>query len=721
MREAIGRLGALYEEERRLPELLALRQEELSRTLEVERRLALRLELDKIAATLEERSGRLEVLRANLEEQPGHWPTIETLARLLESRHRHNELVDLLTDQATRVEERGDRPAAGRMWDWIARLLVKPLGERDRAIRAYERVAELEPSPATFESLGRLWLAKGEPLRAAAWLERWQAAAELPFRTQAALELAGAYLKGDKRQAAVACLERALADAPAAEDVRRKLLELHRAGEAWEPLVRVLGDGAVHAREPETILGYAREAAEIAQEKLSAPHTALAALERAVALSPQDSPLRSHYAEALFAAGELGQARALLEALIQESGRRRSRERASLHLRVARVARAENKPAEALEHLEQAAEMDMDSAATLETLAGVAEEVGEHERAERGYRALMLLIRRGGKGASLSATEALLRLRQIALHRGQEDKAQDLLDSAIAEAIGSSDEARRLGKTLREQGSLDLLGVVLEKRLAATTDPGRAGRHPDRAGRDRLRSGASRARPGDGPGGAERGAGRRGHPRGGPENHPRGGRRRPLRRRAGGAGLREAPLGRGPAAGHLAVRGGGGAARRGAGPQGGGRGLWPCGPAGRRRRGSHRAGSLRPGGAGRCAGRHRRAGQSDQAAGPAGQAGHPRRGAGRGPLSSGPGAAAGQGVGRAGAGGALLGARGLERHRAGLRHRARGQGGRRRPGPGAAALRARGPRLQGRRHVARLLRAARGAGQRQPRAGQGGD
>ena len=157
-----------------------------------------------------------------------------------------------------------------------------------------------------------------------------------------------------------------------------------------------------------------------------------------MALSPQDSPLRSHYAEALFAAGELGQARALLEALIQESGRRRSRERASLHLRVARVARAENKPAEALEHLEQAAEMDMDSAATLETLAAVAEEVGEHERAERGYRALMLLIRRGGKGASLSATEALLRLRRIALHRGQEDKAQDLLDSAIAEAIGSS-------------------------------------------------------------------------------------------------------------------------------------------------------------------------------------------------------------------------------------------------------------------------------------------
>ncbi len=469
--EALGRLGSLYEEERRLPELLALRQEELGRTLEVDRRLALRLDLDKIAAALEERSGRLDVLRANLEEQPGHWPTIETLARLLESRHRHSELVDLLTDQATRVEERGDRPAAGRLWDWIARLLVQPLSERDRAIRAYERVAELDPRPATFESLGRLWLDKGEPLRAAAWLERWQAAAEGAARTQAGIELAGAYLRGDKRQRAVACLERALADDPAATEVRQRLIELHRAGEAWEPLVRVLGEGAVQSSDAETTLSYAREAAEIASGRLAAPHAALAALEKAVGLAPGDAGLRSQYAEALFAAGELAQARVILESLIHESGRRRSRERALLHQRVARVARAESRPAEALEHLEQAAEMDMDNAATLEILAAVAEEVGEYDRAERAFRALMLLIRRGGKGATLSATEALLRLRQIALARGQSDKAQDLLDSAIAEASGSSEAARRLGKILREQGSLDLYAVVLEKRLAATSDP----------------------------------------------------------------------------------------------------------------------------------------------------------------------------------------------------------------------------------------------------------
>jgi tetratricopeptide (TPR) repeat protein len=470
--EAVTRLGALYEEERRLPELLALRQEELARTLEVERRLALRLELEKIASALEERSGRLDVLRANLDEQPGHWPTIETLARLLESRHRHAELVEVLSDQATRVEERGERPAAGKLWGWIARLLVQPLADRDRAIRAYERVAELDPTPVTFEALGRLLLEKNDPLRAAPWLERWQNGAEGATRTQAALELAGAYLRADQRAKAVACLERALADDPAAAEVRRRLIDLHRSGEAWDALVRVLNDGALQSQEPETILGYAREAADIAANRLSAPEAALAALERAVELAPQDSALRSLYAEALFAAGGFRQARTILEALIQESGRRRSKERAILHLRVARVARAERQPGEALEHLEQAAEMDMDSAATLETLAEVAEETGELERAERAYRALMLLLRRGGKGGSMSPTEALLRLRQITISRGQSDKAQDLLDSAVAESIGHPEEARRLGRALRDRGELDVLAQVLEKRLSAATDPG---------------------------------------------------------------------------------------------------------------------------------------------------------------------------------------------------------------------------------------------------------
>ena len=65
----------------------------------------------------------------------------------------------------------------------------------------------------------------------------------------------------------------------------------------------------------------------------------------------------------------------------------------------------------------------------------------------------------------------MLNLRRIALARGQQDKAQDLLDSAITDAIASADEARRLTDALRAEGSRDVLRTVLDRRLASASEP----------------------------------------------------------------------------------------------------------------------------------------------------------------------------------------------------------------------------------------------------------
>jgi tetratricopeptide (TPR) repeat protein len=469
--DAHTRLAAIYQEERRLPELYVLRQDELTRTLDLDRRLALRLELERISAGLEERSGRIEVLRANLEEQPGHRVTIETLARLLEARSRHGDLVDVLTDQATRLEERTDRAGAARLWDWAAQILENPVGDRDRAARAYERVAELGPRPETFESLGRLYREKGDALTAASWLERWRDAVDGGLRTRAALELSAVYLEADKRARAIACLEQALVDDPRAAAVRTRLLDLYRSGEAWGPLVRALNEGAALSNDRDVVLALAREAADVSDQRLGAPAEAIEALERAVALAPNEPGLRLRLADGLTAAGALDRARVLYEALIRESGRRRTRERGALHHRLALVARAEGKRDEALAHLDEAAEMDVDNAAVLQAIGEVAAEADDYDRAERGYRALVLLLERGQKGATMLATEVLLRLRAIALHRGQQEKAQDLLESAIADAIESPEEAARLGEGLRAQNDWEVLRMVLERRLQAAAEP----------------------------------------------------------------------------------------------------------------------------------------------------------------------------------------------------------------------------------------------------------
>ncbi len=467
---AVAQLGTLYEEEKRFPELLTLIKEELARTGSVDRRLVLRLDMEKIAAALEERSGRVETLKANLEDQPGHEATIEILAGVLEAKVRHAELGEVLVDQARRLEERDDREGAARLWLRAARLIETRLGDPARAATAFERVAELDPRPEAFEALGRLVMAKGDALGAAAWMEKWLASAPAEVHTHAALRLSQAYQQADRRHRAVACLERALGEAPASGDVRAALIDLYRKAQAWEPLVRTLSEGCGHLSNLETIVAYAREAAEVAEARLGSLAPALSAVEKAATMAPGDRAMRTTFADALFVSGDLVRAREVLQELLKESGRRRSRERAAVHLRLAKVARGQGNAVEALENLDQAAEMDMDNAVVLQLTGEVAAEAGNLDRAERAYRSLILLGRREGSGATLSPGEVLLRLRGIAMQRGQTDKATDLLDSIISEALQSKTEALRIQAALRAAGARTELRTVLEKRLAAAGD-----------------------------------------------------------------------------------------------------------------------------------------------------------------------------------------------------------------------------------------------------------
>src|SRR5262249_26856369 len=85
--EVIERLAHLLALEDRVPERLTLRQSQLG--LESgnpdagEKKLALRLELARLVGIVEERGGRLDALKANLEDRPGHEPSIEAVTELL--------------------------------------------------------------------------------------------------------------------------------------------------------------------------------------------------------------------------------------------------------------------------------------------------------------------------------------------------------------------------------------------------------------------------------------------------------------------------------------------------------------------------------------------------------------------------------------------------------------------------------------------------------------
>jgi tetratricopeptide (TPR) repeat protein len=467
-RNAVKALARLYEEADLLGDLLALRRRELDDASGADERLALRLDIAHLGEIVESRTGRFEILLANLEESPGHAATLGAIGQLLHSRGRYAELADILVAQARKLEEQSDALPAAALWKEAAVLFEKQLGDPARAIGAYEKVAKLAADPAAMEALARLYEAAGEPLAAAGWLEQRMSAGAPAEKLEAVAKLAQTYLEGGQRHRAVAALERALGEDPEAGVLWIMLARLHREAGHHEALLRALSAHATHTQDPETVVACAREVLALCQEKLGDPAQAVPVLERAVELASGEKDLRLALADGLRVSGRLAEARAVLEGLLQEYGRRQSRERAGLHLQIATVARAEKNVDLAAKHLDQAAAVMLDSVDVQLALAEVAEERGDLERAEKAYRALLVLARRGHSGDfAMTAGEVLVRLRRLALRQGQQAQAAEHLESAMARALHDPAEARRIQAALLADGDSETLLDLLGKRQAA--------------------------------------------------------------------------------------------------------------------------------------------------------------------------------------------------------------------------------------------------------------
>ncbi|MCP5066063.1 MAG: tetratricopeptide repeat protein [bacterium] len=469
-REALATLGDLCRREHRLLELVDVRNRELSLTADIERRIELRLEIAGLVAELEQGDGRVSALMANLDEVPGHPGSVARLTELLESRGRHAELADALADQCGRLD---DAAAAARLWEKVAALAESPLGDLDRAIESYERAVQLDQIPSTLDSLARIHVQRHEHEIAASWLKRRLEDADPRDQVSIMLRLARAQLKAQREDEAIANLEAAFAEAPRNGEVRKLLLHMYRTRQAWQPLARALNTAAEAVNDESTVLAYAREAAAVWGDRLGSPEEAVATLERALAFAPEDRTLRRALAAGLRAQGRLEEAAEMLRELIGMYGRRRSPERAEIHLELARVAAQNDVSSEALEQLDVAAKMDAGSVTILHTLASLARKVGELDRAERAYRSLLMNVKRAQGPVEIGASEVLLELGRIAEDRDEPEKAAELIESALEAVVQDDDEAPRLQARLQELGDVELLKRVLESRLERVTRPKR--------------------------------------------------------------------------------------------------------------------------------------------------------------------------------------------------------------------------------------------------------
>jgi tetratricopeptide (TPR) repeat protein len=481
---ALERLAGLYERAGRLDELVALRGGELRLADTQPRRLALRLELARVHAARGDTEGRVQALRDNLQDLPGHGPSVEALGALLERDGRHADLVELLCAQAQETEGR-QGPEAAVLWARAAELCEARLGDPSRAVACHERVVALVSSSSSLDALARLQAARGDHEATVRYLEERLALVSGAEHGATVVRLARAHQARGAPESARRCLEAGLARDPSRLEVRSLLAEVYRAAEAWEGLATLLlegPDGAGSGR-----VAALREAAEVLTRRVGAPERAIPVLEQALSLVPEDRGVRLSLADALRAAGRTAEAQALLGALVESYGRQRPAERAVAHFLLAQLARARGDLDQTLAQLDLAAGMDMAHAGAYQMLGEVSREAGQLDRAEKAYRALLLVVRRHPPGgaqdpSAVGTSEVQFALHAIAEAQGREERAREVLESAFETAARSELEARRLERVLRAAGRPALVLRVLEARLALEgDDPRSAATHAERA------------------------------------------------------------------------------------------------------------------------------------------------------------------------------------------------------------------------------------------------
>ena len=244
------------------------------------------------------------------------------------------------------------------------------------------------------------------------------------------------------------------------------------------PLADLLVEDASRAPDDRSRLALLCEAARIHSSERGDPAAAVPLLERAVEIEPEAPALRLSLSDALRASGQYDAAASVLRAQIERYGHRRPKDRALVHLYLARVALTRGRSAEALAELELGAKINPAHAGILHELSRVAMQEGRLARAESTYRALLLVLRKPDEqveGAPARA-EIYLDLAEIATLQGGAERAAELVESAFECALDSTDEAAALERSLRVAGRLDLLARAIDARVRGAPEPAAAAR-----------------------------------------------------------------------------------------------------------------------------------------------------------------------------------------------------------------------------------------------------
>lgn len=472
------RLVALYKDLGQRDRLAATYGRMASVSEDPGERANLRLAQADLLEETGDQGGAIAVLNQTLADVSAHGPTVERLSRLLGATGQHAEHASLHEQQGEFYATLDPSLAADHLGA-ASRIAETELRDPARAARTAKRVVDLAPSAAALDRLASLLERAGKHQDEAAVLERL--ASMRGDDDDLSLRIATAYGRAGQNERAREGLERALVEGRASEKVRDVLAELYRSSAAWVELAQLLAREAELTDSDDKRLEKLREAASIYTNQLESPREAIPLLERAVELKPDELATLFALSEAMRGAGLLEEAKGVLERILAEFGKRKPKERALVHFELGRLYLATNDKTQALVELEAASKIDPANADVLQLLGEIAANEGQYLRAQRTYRALLLVLRshRGGAagaeraGADRRVTKAkvLVELAYLAEKQKEADRKEEFVESAFEAVQQDPSEHASLVAALSHRGMSDLVARAFEQRLASEDVP----------------------------------------------------------------------------------------------------------------------------------------------------------------------------------------------------------------------------------------------------------
>ncbi|MFO0616845.1 MAG: hypothetical protein U0414_29895 [Polyangiaceae bacterium] len=472
-------LEARYLAEGRKADVVAIRKKQIGVAESVPERLGLRVSLASLFEEIGDVDSALRALLENLAEVPTDEVSVGFLARLYDGAGKLQELASLWEGQAKLLQGDG----AAEMWERAA-ALRETLKDLPAAIVARKRIVDITPNVRSLDELARVLEASKKHLDAAAILERLIGAAEAEgaLAESMVLRVASAYEAGGKRERALSWLEKY--DGPSASaELRARLRASYRALSMLEPLAALLAREAESAPDPKTRMSRLKEAAAIFTSELHQPDRAIPLLAELLDLDKTDLVTRLLLSDALRANQRFEEAADILKQLLDEYGARRPKERALVHFELAKVALSLKDNGMAMRELEAASKIDQSHPGILHALAKLALAEGQLLRAQRTFRALLLVVRpQRGREQAFAATplpevvgkaleipvsraEVLVELAAIADKQGEADRKAEFIESAFEAAAENGWEAEQLSNALRGHGWSDLIARSLATRI----------------------------------------------------------------------------------------------------------------------------------------------------------------------------------------------------------------------------------------------------------------